>query len=70
LRVFKKEYSLPIHAYILNQKVHKAKELLSQNIPIVDVAIESGFFDQSHLTKSFKQVFQVTPKQYQDGISY
>lgn len=70
LRVFKKEYGLPIHAYTLNQKVHKAKELLSRNIPIIDVAIESGFFDQSHLTKSFKQVFQVTPKQYQNGISY
>lgn len=68
LRLFKKEYGLPIHAYILNQKVHKAKELLSMNIPIVDAAIESGFFDQSHLTKSFKQIFQVTPKQYQNGI--
>jgi len=68
LRVFKKGYGLPIHAYILNQKVHKAKELLSTNMPIVDIAIESGFFDQSHLTKSFKQIFQVTPKQYQNGF--
>ena len=68
LRVFKKEYGLPIHAYILNQKVHKAKELLLTNMLVVDVAIESGFFDQSHLTKSFKQIFQLTPKQYQNGL--
>jgi len=68
LRLFKKKYGLPIHAYILNQKVHKAKELLSMNMSIIDAAIESGFFDQSHLTKSFKQIFQVTPKQYQNGI--
>ncbi|MGK0291376.1 MAG: AraC-like DNA-binding protein [bacterium] len=68
LRIFKKEYGLPIHAYILNQKIHKAKELLSTDMPIIDVALESGFFDQSHLTKSFKLVFQVTPKQYQNAI--
>jgi AraC-like DNA-binding protein len=28
LRLFKKEYGLPVHAYILNQKVHKANPSL------------------------------------------
>ena len=69
LRVFKKEYGLPIHSYILNEKVHLAKELLSRNIPISEVAQMSGFFDQSHLNKSFKRVFQLTPKEYQNNIS-
>jgi len=68
LRIFKKEFGLPIHSFILNKKVHLAKKLLSQNIPIVDVALQSGFFDQSHLNKSFKRVFQLTPKEYQNNI--
>ncbi|RXJ86663.1 AraC family transcriptional regulator [Arcobacter sp. CECT 8985] len=65
IRVFKKT----IHSYILNKKVHKAKELLSKNIPIVDVALQCGFFDQSHLNRNFKRVFQLTPKEYQSNIS-
>lgn len=63
LRVFKKEFGLPIHSYLLNKKVHLAK-----NMPISQVAVESGFFDQSHLIKSFKRVFQLTPKEYQQNI--
>ena len=68
IRVFKKEFGLPIHAYILNKKVQKAKELLSFNIPIIQVAQNSGFFDQSHLNRSFKRIFQITPKEYQKHI--
>ena len=69
IRIFKKEFGLPIHSYLLNQKVHLAKELLSQNMPISEVAQLSGFFDQSHLNRSFKRVFQLTPKEYQKNIS-
>jgi len=68
LRIFKKEFGLPIHSYILNQKVHFAKELLSKNIPVSEIAQISGFFDQSHFNKSFKRVFQLTPKEYQKNI--
>lgn len=68
LRIFKKEFGLPIHSYILNKKVHLARKLISQNIPISQVAQTAGFFDQSHLNKSFKRVFQLTPKEYQKNI--
>lgn len=68
IRVFKKEFGLPIHSYILNKKVHRAKELLSSNMPISQIAQNSGFFDQSHLNRSFKRIFQITPKEYQKNI--
>ena len=68
IRVFKNQFGLPIHSYILNKKVHKAKELLSTKMTIVEVAQNSGFFDQSHLNRSFKRVFQLTPKQFQKNI--
>ncbi len=68
IRVFKKEFGLPIHSYILNKKVHYAKELLSSNKSIVEVALQSGFFDQSHLNRSFKRVFQLSPKEFQKSI--
>ncbi|QKF81550.1 AraC family transcriptional regulator [Halarcobacter ebronensis] len=68
IRVFKNDFGLPIHSYILNKKVHKAKELLLNNMPIIEVAQNSGFFDQSHLNRSFKRIFQLTPKQFQKNI--
>lgn len=68
IRVFKKEIGLPIHSYVLNKKVHKAKELIAENISIVEAALSSGFFDQSHLNRSFKRIFQITPKEYQSSI--
>ena len=68
IRVFKNDFGLPIHSYILNKKVHKAKELLDKNISMVEVAQNSGFFDQSHLNRSFKRVFQLTPKQFKKSL--
>lgn len=68
LRIFKKEFGLPIHSYLINKKVHIAKDLLAENIAVSEVAQRSGFFDQSHLNRSFKRVFQLTPKEYQKNI--
>ncbi|AXH14628.1 AraC family transcriptional regulator [Malaciobacter mytili LMG 24559] len=68
IRVFKKEFKIPIHSYILNKKVHLAKELLSSKLPISQIAQECGFFDQSHFNRSFKRVFQLTPKEFQKNI--
>jgi AraC-like DNA-binding protein len=70
LRVFKQTVGLSIHAYILNEKVHFAKGLIEKNIPICEVAQQSGFFDQSHLNREFKKVFQLTPRAYQKNIIF
>lgn len=68
IRLFKNKFGIPVHSYVLNKRVHHAKELLNQNISIVEVALQSGFFDQSHLNRSFKRVFQLTPKEFQKNI--
>jgi len=67
MKLFKKEYGLSPHAFIINQKIYKSKKLLEQNIPIAEVAIELGFFDQSHFHKAFKSVYSLTPKEFQKG---
>jgi len=68
IRIFKKELFLTPHQYILNKKINLAKELLSQNIAISEVAITTGFNDQSHLYKYFKQTFSISPKEYQKSL--
>ncbi len=63
-RVFKHMIGLPPHAYLTHLRIEKAKMLLSQDCPLVEVAGATGFSDQSHLTKRFKRIVGVTPGQY------
>lgn len=67
LNIFKQEYGIPPHAYLLNLKVHKAKELLDRNTSLIDAALEAGFYDQSHFSHAFKKIFSISPKQYQQN---
>ena len=64
LRVFRREMGLPPHAYLLQVRINRAKEFLIQGKTIVEVAGDTGFSDQSHLTRHFKRFVGVTPGQY------
>ncbi len=64
-RVFKEIIGLPPHTYLTQVRIEEAKTLLSQGYPIVQTAMETGFTDQSHLTRRFKRIVGVTPGQYQ-----
>jgi AraC-like DNA-binding protein len=64
LRLFRREVGLPPHRYHMQLRVARAKTLLAQGLPIGWVAQVLGFADQSHLTRHFKRLVQVTPGQY------
>ena len=63
-RVFRRETGLSPHAYQILVRVRLAKTLLTNGLPISQVAVDAGFFDQAHLTRHFKRIFGVTPGQY------
>ncbi len=67
LRVFRDVVGLPPHAYLTQMRVLRAKQLLAVGNPIIQVAQDVGFVDQSHLNKHFKRIVGVTPKQYADA---
>ncbi|MBD2099646.1 AraC family transcriptional regulator [Leptolyngbya sp. FACHB-261] len=64
LRVFRQEVGLPPHAYLTQVRVLRAKALLALNWPIAQVALATGFTDQSHLNRHFKRLVGTTPRQY------
>ncbi len=64
LRSFRKEVGLPPHEYLINVRIERAKALLAKGRPIVQVAYETGFADQSHLHRQFKRIVGITPEQY------
>lgn len=64
LRLFKQSMGVTPHQYILQCRIEKAKYLLQHSeLSIADIAIRVGFCDQSHLTRYFKRIVGVTPKQ-------
>jgi transcriptional regulator GlxA family with amidase domain len=67
LRSFRREVGLPPHAYLVQVRVTRAKAMLSLGVPIAQVAADTGFTDQSHLTRHFKRLVGVTPRQYTLG---
>ncbi len=67
VRAFAKEFGVPPHAYQIRVQVAKARMLLAARVPAAEVAAETGFADQSHLARHFKQIYGVTPGRYVDG---
>lgn len=63
-RVFLAEVGVSPHHYQTQVRIDRAKALLTRGTPIRQVAAETGFVDQSHLTRHFKRLAQVTPGKY------
>ncbi len=61
VRVFRREYGLPPHRYVVGRRLDRARRLLLDGLPIAEVAVASGFHDQSHLTRHFRALLGTTP---------
>ncbi|WP_080873602.1 AraC family ligand binding domain-containing protein [Oceanobacillus timonensis] len=64
LRSFTKQKGISPYSYLQTVRVNHAKKLLEQGIKPIEAAFLTGFSDQSHLTKLFKSMIGLTPKQY------
>lgn len=68
IRVFKKKFGLTPHAFLINKRIEKARQELTQNrdINLSQLSCDVGFYDQSHFCKVFKRVFAKTPNNYKN----
>ncbi|VVS94951.1 helix-turn-helix transcriptional regulator [Desulfoluna spongiiphila] len=64
LRVFKNATGIAPHAFRTQRRIDLSQRLIRQGMPFSQVALETGFSDQSHFTKRFKQFTGATPRQY------
>lgn len=69
-REFKKSVGLTPHKYIMQQRVEMAKILLKKerNLPLAEVALDCGFYNQSHFGRVFKSYVGTTPKRYRESL--
>lgn len=68
IRCFKKECGLTPYAYLLRLRLERARELIRRGRPLVDTALETGFADQSHLTRHFKAHYGISPGEFRRQI--
>lgn len=61
IRAFHHEFGLPPHAYHMRLRLAHACELLARGESVSTVAYDCGFADQSHLSRKFKNVYNVAP---------
>lgn len=69
LRVFQRGVGLSPHEYQTNLRINKAKGLLARGEKIANVALDLGFSDQAHFTRTFKQYTLTTPGHFR-RLSY
>ena len=68
LRAFEKNVGLPPHLYQQQLRIEKACQFLTAGYPLVQIAISTGFADQSHFTRQFKKIMGLTPAYYQETM--
>jgi AraC-like DNA-binding protein len=69
LRVMKKHFAQTPQQFVIQRRIERAKALLrGSNASLADIAFQTGFSSQSHLSNTFKQLVGNTPKAYRDGL--
>jgi AraC family transcriptional regulator len=61
-RAFKESFGVSAHRWLIRKRLSHAKHLLlTRNIPLIDIALQSGFSDQASFTRTFTRDFSVSP---------
>ena len=64
-RTFRELFGITPLAYLTRVRLHAARRLLAEtDRSINDIALDTGFYDQSHFTKKFRGHFGTTPSAY------
>jgi AraC family transcriptional regulator len=68
-RAFKQSMGMSPTNYIAEKRIDHAKKLLAETeLPISEIALRSGFSNQSHFTASFRKFAGATPKAFRAAI--
>lgn len=68
VRVFRKTFGMPPHAFQRQVRLNRAQRLLALGMPIAEAAAVVGFADQSHLSRVFRDSIGITPGAYASGL--
>jgi AraC-like DNA-binding protein len=64
-RAFRRRFGVPPHQFQTWMRIDLSRRLLTDGVRSRDVALSTGFADQSHFIRSFKRLVGTTPAHYQ-----
>lgn len=62
--LFKKNTGIPLHRYIIWNRIVQAIGMIMNGATVQDAALECGFTDSSHFHKLLLQMFGISPSQF------
>jgi len=68
MRQFRAQVGMPMHAYQLQVRIERARQLLAKGEAPAHVALSVGFADQAHFSKRFKSLVGASPASYQRDV--
>ena len=69
-RVFRELVGESPHQYLLRARLVNAARLLRKGVSVTDAALDSGFWNLSHFTRTFRRYFGFAPAQYAKRSTY
>ena len=68
-RLFNRSTGMTPHQYVVSCRVARAKKLLTAGaLPLAEVAVRSGFYDQAHLNRCFRRLVGTTPASFSRSL--
>jgi AraC family transcriptional regulator len=68
-RVFRHHYGTTVGETMRGLRVAYALQRLESSAPLYDIALDAGFADQSHFTRTFRRATGMTPARYRRTLS-
>lgn len=67
-RLFRQSLGVSPYKYVIEQRVEKAKRLLTNTqLSLIEIAFQCGFNSQSQMTQHFRKQTGTTPRKYRDS---
>lgn len=64
LRAFSRATGMTPHAYQMQRRLLRARQLIRHGLTLADASAAAGFADQSHMTRLFVRTYGVSPQRY------
>ncbi|NNE98595.1 MAG: helix-turn-helix transcriptional regulator [Pyrinomonadaceae bacterium] len=69
-REFRRHFHITIGDFVRKKRVESAcQKIIRSETPLSEIALETGFFDQSHFTRIFKKATGMTPAVYRETFT-
>ena len=61
-RAFRQSLGTPPHGYLVQRRLERVKQMLRESkLPLSEIALATGFSDQSHLARHFRRLTGTSP---------